>query len=145
MKPATLVAGLLVLILWPARLIAAPAQVSPAGYYYCVFDRGTADGGHGSTLRIWLGDHGVVQEASGLLRNRDRFCRYLTSSQGQYVVTADDIQAMVVLGGARGLFCPQSLRQAQVMVSIRPGVGQSTMESPAGNSVGQCSWLPAGH
>lgn len=143
MKPATLVSGLLLLILWPAWSIAAPAPTSPAGYYYCVFDRGTADGGNGSTLRIWLGDHGVVQEASGFLRNRDRFCRYLTSSPGQYVVNGADIQAMVVLNGARGLFCPQSLRQAQVMVSIRPGLGQSTMESPAGNSVGQCSWLPA--
>jgi|GEM_PF-4811641 hypothetical protein len=144
MKPA-LTTVLFALVVYPALSTAAPMQGSPAGYYYCVFDRGTADGGNGSTLRIWLGDNGVVQEASGFLRNRDRFCRYLTSSPGQYVVNAGDIQAMVVLNGARGLFCPQSLRQAQVMVSIRPGLGQSTMESPAGNSVGQCSWLPARH
>ncbi|HLH78579.1 MAG TPA: hypothetical protein VKV28_17390 [Candidatus Binataceae bacterium] len=144
MKPV-LVSGLFILILWSATAAAPPVQSSPAGYYYCVFDRGTADGGNGSTLRIWLGEHGVVQEASGFLRNRDHFCRYLTSSPGQYVVDAGNIQAMVVLNGARGLFCPQSLREAQVMVSIRPGLGQSTMESPAGNSVGQCSWLPANH
>jgi len=59
-------------------------------------------------------------------------------SQGQYSSVGQDLEAMIVLSGAAGLLCPADLRAPEVMISIETGAGGAKLDTPAGQSAGQC-------
>jgi hypothetical protein len=111
-----------------------PADTSIPGFYFCRF---SAHSG-GGMLRLELGVKGTITYASGVLKTRGRFCRYRSMAQGQYSSVGQDLEAMMVLTGAVGLLCPQELRAPQIMISIQTGAGEATLDTPTGQSTGQC-------